>query len=276
MFFPTPYMFIYIFISIRHCLTNFTFSFTEKELQGKWRNLRTCFRRELKKQKYGSSGQAARKRRKYVFFDQLLFLLPTLDDRPTTSECSPSQAGNASAESDNDEDSEIMDRPQQSDIGASQVLIETRQPTNKQTQQPDKGATNKKQAKKTETYEQSLLNILKEKKEEPFDEDKAFLLSLVPTFKKLNDSQKLDAKMEFLATLKRLTQPSQSQPSNSFYHMPVGVGYPDYRKQNYNNYNNQNWQPTMTIPLPHTSGSSRESGSMSLDPLSPNEFSDFP
>jgi len=51
--------------------------------------LRTFFRRELSKQKHGKSGQAATKRRKYVFFDQLLFLLPAMEDRPTVSDCSP-------------------------------------------------------------------------------------------------------------------------------------------------------------------------------------------
>jgi len=38
-------------------------------------------------------------------------------------------------------------------------------------------------------YEQQLLDILKEKSEQ-IDEDKTFLLSLVPGFKKLDDDQK--------------------------------------------------------------------------------------
>jgi hypothetical protein len=51
-------------------------------------------------------------------------------------------------------------------------------------------------------YEQQLLDILKEKSEHT-DEDKTFLLSLVPGFKKLNDDQKYWAKIEMLGIMKK-------------------------------------------------------------------------
>jgi hypothetical protein len=43
------------------------------------------------------------------------------------------------------------------------------------------------------SYEESLLHILQEKKfeETDVDEDKCFLLSLLPSFRKFNDKQKL-------------------------------------------------------------------------------------
>jgi hypothetical protein len=47
-----------------------------------------------------------------------------------------------------------------------------------------------------------LLDILKEKSEH-IDEDKTFLLSLVPGFKKLDDDQKYCAKMEMLGIMRR-------------------------------------------------------------------------
>ncbi|KAH9635725.1 hypothetical protein HF086_001763 [Spodoptera exigua] len=47
-----------------------------KELQKRWTSLRHCFRRELAAQKNTPSGSAAKKRRKYMYFDSLLFLLP--------------------------------------------------------------------------------------------------------------------------------------------------------------------------------------------------------
>jgi hypothetical protein len=46
-----------------------------------------------------------------------------------------------------------------------------------------------------------LLNILKEKSEH-VDENKTFLLSLVPGFKKLDDDQKYWAKMEMLGIMR--------------------------------------------------------------------------
>lgn len=68
--------------------------------------MRTCFRRELSKQKHGKSGQAATKRQKYVFFDQVIFLLPTMEDRPTVSDCSPSDINEDQIES--EDDSEVV------------------------------------------------------------------------------------------------------------------------------------------------------------------------
>ncbi|XP_047518995.1 uncharacterized protein LOC125058900 [Pieris napi] len=52
-----------------------------KLVQKRWKNLRACFSRELREQK---SGQAATKRRKYKHFDQLLFLIPSMDTRETS------------------------------------------------------------------------------------------------------------------------------------------------------------------------------------------------
>jgi hypothetical protein len=51
-------------------------------------------------------------------------------------------------------------------------------------------------------YEQQLLDILKEKSEH-IDEDKIFLLSLVPGFEKLDGDQKYWAKMEMLGIMRR-------------------------------------------------------------------------
>ena len=48
-----------------------------------------CFARELKAQKHTKSGQGAIKRRKYVYFDRLLFLLPDVEQRQTESNLSP-------------------------------------------------------------------------------------------------------------------------------------------------------------------------------------------
>ena len=56
-----------------------------KEIQVRWKNLRTCFRRELHSQKNATFGEGSRKRRKYLYFDQLLFILPHIEDRETQS-----------------------------------------------------------------------------------------------------------------------------------------------------------------------------------------------
>ena len=84
-----------------------------------------------------------------------------------------------------------------------------------------KNATYHRQQKKHSktTYEESLLEIIKEKSRDDIDEeDKSFLMSLVPSFKKLNDEQKFVVKVEFLNVMRRITfcQPPLSwQQSNS-------------------------------------------------------------
>lgn len=177
---------ILLFVKILKDLLFFFFiSFTGKELQNRWRNLKTCFKREISKQKYGKSGQAATKRRKYVYFDRLLFLLPTIDDRPTVSECSPSNTNEDKTGS--EDDSEVV---KETNTSVDNSPVNTRQ--------AQKSASRGKSvAKKNPSYEESLLNILKEKMDEVIDEDKSFLLSLVPAFKKLTDTQKMDEKWSF-------------------------------------------------------------------------------
>lgn len=78
---------------------------------------------------------------------------------------------------------------------------------------------NKKQ--KITTFQQSLLEIMKnppimKSSSEEFDPDKAFLLSFLPDFKKMNDNQKLDFKILFMQSVKHILNPptDSSQLSN--------------------------------------------------------------
>jgi hypothetical protein len=61
-----------------------------------------------------------------------------------------------------------------------------------------------KESSKT-TYEESLLEITKEKSTDDIDEDKSFLMSLLPSFKRLKDEQKFIAKVEFLNVMRHIT-----------------------------------------------------------------------
>ena len=53
------------------------------EIQTWWKNLRTCFKRELDSQKNATSGEGSRKCRKFLYFDQLLFILLHIEDCET-------------------------------------------------------------------------------------------------------------------------------------------------------------------------------------------------
>ncbi|KAK2705988.1 hypothetical protein QYM36_016120 [Artemia franciscana] len=52
-----------------------------EQVQKKWRNLKDCFRREIKQQMSSMYGSGNKLKRKYVHFDQLSFLLPVIDDK---------------------------------------------------------------------------------------------------------------------------------------------------------------------------------------------------
>jgi hypothetical protein len=66
------------------------------EIQRNWRNIRDNFRKELQLQKKVTSGQDARKSRKYIYFDQLLFLLPMMQQRDTSDNITPPPSANES------------------------------------------------------------------------------------------------------------------------------------------------------------------------------------
>jgi len=133
--------------------------------------MREYFRRELHLQKQTKSGEPGTKRRKYMYFEQKLFLIPQTQGRATSSIYSPMTVSNG--EEDTDERREDAE-------GSNDGTAETYMCRKKQSERNTSRKIN---------YEQQLLDILKEKTEHT-DEDKTFLLSLVPGFKKLDNDQK--------------------------------------------------------------------------------------
>jgi len=146
--------------------------------------MRDCFRRELHLQKQTKSGEPGTKRRKYMYFEQMLFLIPQTQDRATSSNYSPMTVSNGE---------EDTDERREDEEGSNDGTAETYTCRKKQSERNTSRKIN---------YEQQLLDILKEKSEH-IDEDKTFLLSLVPGFKKLDDDQKYWAKMEMLGIMRR-------------------------------------------------------------------------
>ncbi|CAG5000677.1 unnamed protein product [Parnassius apollo] len=101
-----------------------------KMLQRRWKNLRACFSRELRSQKDVKSGQAAPKRKRYVYFNKLLFLVPSME--PVRETSSNVTSLDKEAISENDSSTPAITRPT-------------------------------KEKKKNKSYEESLLDILRDK-----------------------------------------------------------------------------------------------------------------
>ena len=127
-----------------------------------------------------------------MYFEQMLFL-PQTQNRATSSNYSPMTVSNGE---------EDTDERQEEEGGSNDGTAETYTCRKKHSERNISRKIN---------YEQQLLDILKEKSEH-IDEDKTFLLSLVPGFKKLDDDQKYWAKTEMLGIMRRAkTMVFQSQ-----------------------------------------------------------------
>lgn len=155
------------------------------DVQRKWSNLRSSFRRELRLQRETSSGQALKKRKKYIYFEKLLFLLPSVENRETS--------GNV----DSDEDSvDVEDESFLEPANAESTPVTSRRPP---------------QTRKKNTFEESLIQILQKKAHaeggKESDEDLNFALSLVPTLRSLDSFQKMEAKIQIMNVLKQIRFP---------------------------------------------------------------------
>lgn len=76
------------------------------------------------------------------------------------------------------------------------------------------------------SYEESLLHILKQKRDEDreIDEDKYFLLSLLPSFKKMNEDQKFFVRTEFLNVMRRVRFSGNNYPIQSGHNVNLLYG----------------------------------------------------
>lgn len=135
---------------------------TGSTIQKKWKNMRDSFSKELAIQR-GKSGQGAIKKKKYVHFDSLLFLVPSLQKRETSSNIEFTSQDNTDTD-----------------------LSETLPLTNSNRTPSCKKAS--KSRSSCEDYEQKLLNFLNTKKNAcEYDEDINFSQMIVPMLRKLND-----------------------------------------------------------------------------------------
>lgn len=168
------------------------FLFTGKEVQKKWSSLRDSFRRELSQQKKTPSGSAAKKRRKYIYFDQLLFLVPFTQITQTSSS---------------------LDDAEERETQSQLLPLNTEQSQNEQPQRtlgaeqlPSTSTYNRKKSKIN--YDEEILKVLKEGNKglkesntRVLDEDESFLMSLLPPFKKYDQENKFLLRIAFMNTI---------------------------------------------------------------------------
>ncbi|XP_069607278.1 uncharacterized protein [Ranitomeya imitator] len=168
-----------------------------KEIQTRWRSLKDCFRRELHLQKKESrSGLSPSKRKRYMFYDQLTFLEPTLMRR-SSGKASDTQESPKSEGSDSE--------PPQSPLPERVAQIPD----------PPRIKRNKSGGSGLSDFESqiiSMVDCLKKKKDNEKDEDYLFVQSLLPYLKKVPEEKKIDLQINILQLVKTYMQPTGSQP----------------------------------------------------------------
>ncbi|KAF9804545.1 hypothetical protein SFRURICE_014453 [Spodoptera frugiperda] len=186
------------------------------ELQKRWKSLRTCFTRELSLQKREQEEPTKkRKRKRYEYFNMMSFLLETggEDDEGTSNtvkDCESDDSSSDPLESIKNEPS-VYESSLQTDNSAH-FEIETEIPA-------QAGTTTASYLRpvydRSENLEDKILDMLKEIKKDEEDEDRQFMLSLVPSFRKLKAKQKFEARIEILRVLKDITFQDDDEQKSS-------------------------------------------------------------
>ncbi|XP_045454775.1 uncharacterized protein LOC123664225 [Melitaea cinxia] len=161
------------------------------DLVKKWRNLRDTFNRQLATEKKIREGYDIKKKT-YVYFKHMLFLLPHMS-------CPENETADPILEP---------------------KLNEFFNKRDKRKAPKDKDQTKRKK------YTPELSS--KPVTQEEIDEDRHFLMSLIPSFKKMSDDEKLTAKVEILKVIKNVRRHSlpvecNIPVSDSLYNEDVGT-----------------------------------------------------
>ncbi|XP_077297462.1 uncharacterized protein LOC143919142 isoform X2 [Arctopsyche grandis] len=156
-----------------------TIKYAGEFLKLKWKNIRTCFSREMRRRAGSKRGAAATRKSPYVFFNQLQFLAETVINNRRQVILANSEA----EENENDDPVEELSPPPQKRM---------------------------KKIPKDKTHNE-LKRVLKKsvniKEEfEPIqyvDSHKMFLFSLIDDFKKIPENRLLNTKMEIINAIQR-------------------------------------------------------------------------
>ncbi|XP_071979184.1 uncharacterized protein [Engystomops pustulosus] len=195
-----------------------------KEIQTRWRSLKDCFRRELTLQKkLERSGIPTNRRRKYVHYEGLLFLEPTMRLRHPFGGCPASTATS--------EDRETVEILQPIDLERSVSPNPLPPPLLPRPPPPPPPASpapkrNRKKSQQTsesewETHLLNVMNTLRKKSEENSDSDEIFLRSLLPFVKKVPEERKIDMQLSMMHVVKRFMEPPQPHdPKNNSTQIP--------------------------------------------------------
>lgn len=167
----------------------------------KWKTLRDSFVRDFRLMKKTDTGVPASKKKKYVFYDQLSFLLPHVKGcENTASNIAPPEEQTAPLNEDDNGNVSEGNRdtvpPRSSNPGSSSSVKERLQRQERMKKRPAVGLALASASKNITNIMQESLQIQKASLETDKFGNKAFLLSFVPTMDNLPPHLAFDVRMQ--------------------------------------------------------------------------------
>ncbi|XP_050551842.1 transcription factor Adf-1-like [Spodoptera frugiperda] len=203
----------------QHVFSNWgTLSKAEKiqkghKVQKRWKNMRDSFANELSMQRR-KSGHGVIKKRKYVHFDSMMFLVPSLRKKETSTNTESSSQDNPGIESSETQNINKRHSKDLSETNSNRTSFKKASRSSKM--QSDDEADEQPLQSSTLTYKevsksqrdiedvQSMPNVLNtETNTSEYDEDINFSQMIVPMLRKLDDDQKHFAKVGILNILQK-------------------------------------------------------------------------
>ncbi|KAF5277318.1 hypothetical protein FQR65_LT16008 [Abscondita terminalis] len=165
------------------------------DLQKKWKNLKDRFMKDVRAEKEVRSGNAASKKKKYVYSEIMQFLMPQMERR----RYHHSQIKTESNVQGNEADADAVVVGSDNDDVHEEDNNDVQTPTTVSNHQRKVPKSTQKQ-----TFENKLLQILENREtQQEDDEDLAFFKSILPSVKKLTDIQKTEFRLDVLNSLKK-------------------------------------------------------------------------
>lgn len=194
--------------------------------------MRDSFRKEIKIQSKARAG-VIRKKREYVYYRQMKFMIPFILEQESSKEnsnqdqLSTLSVENTEHEDDNDdEDNNDADEEEEynddgEDNNDEEITTckfeseDTRFSNSSHTAEDDEENEGNKEQPVLEMWDDNVenghYNNCNHSSFKDVDQDRYFLLSLVPSFKTLSPQQKLNVKVEFLKVLQRISEGSSDK-----------------------------------------------------------------
>ncbi|XP_028157717.1 uncharacterized protein LOC114350947 [Ostrinia furnacalis] len=188
------------------------------DLMKKWRNLRDTWKRHVEIEKKISEGLNIKKK-VYVYYHHMAFLLPHLQAGDSEPEDGPAPLPAMHAPEPAPETAPET-APEPAPPVPTPPLAPLSAPPRAPLSAPPLAPLSAPPAKRRKLKHSSSCVHL-----EDIDEDKHFLMSLIPSFRKMNEDEKLTVKMEILRAIKGVRDGSISSQVNFNYEVVDSLGF---------------------------------------------------